>query len=486
MENPKHIAFSHGRVAYNHDYRISLADNVSKDLVEYNVELENILNGQTAEHYINQKMQPVIDEFNSRQKREDRKINEAYCDYWKNNSKLNRGKTKLVQEVVLSAGNRDLVGREFYRQLRELHEQGKKEEIEQLKESFVNYYKESLEQFKDKYKHLEVLYAVIHFDEELGTPHLHIAYIGIGEDYKQGLSKQISVSNALKCDGVDRVEKRNLGKEGYQLSRFYNQVKEEILIPLSLDIDFPGWTDLSDKSSQTIEKHPHFEQEVYKYVREEVEAEYKEVYEDLSALKNKRNEQQQIVTSTDKVITEINDRRNKLYLELREQVEQLKDVEEKTDFLNVIDNLKGQIKEEDIPYETKPEALFSKKKLYLVPENDLESMLLNLNITEGFKEKFKELENRTKELDEKENNLIEDIGRLNYRKSEFSSKEQELKKERRAIEEEKKQLLELIETRAKELFSKFLNQYPEIKQLFDKYLEQTKKIRRYVSIDIDR
>ena len=68
----------------------------------------------------------------------------------------------------------------------------------------------------------------------------------------------------------------------------------------------------------------------------------------LSALKNKRNEQQQIVTSTDKVITEINDRRNKLYLELREQVEQLKDVEEKTDFLNVIDNLKGQIKEEDI------------------------------------------------------------------------------------------------------------------------------------------
>ena len=46
------VAFSHGRVAYEHDYRISKANNVSDELSQYNVDLENNLNGMKPEEYI--------------------------------------------------------------------------------------------------------------------------------------------------------------------------------------------------------------------------------------------------------------------------------------------------------------------------------------------------------------------------------------------------------------------------------------------------
>lgn len=216
-------SFSTGRVAYAHDLRITHTNNVDTELSKDNVTLVDNLQGKSIEEYTNERMQPVIDQYNAKQRRKDRKINVPYCDYF--NNQKDHG--QLAYEAVLQYGEHDDLGKRYY-------EATTPEEKAKIRQQYVNVYRYMLNVMKEKYPHLEILYATIHFDEPLGTPHMHICYQGIGKNYKQGLSEQVSIGNALSCCGVERVKSRAEAQElgGYQLTRFYHDIRHKYFIPL--------------------------------------------------------------------------------------------------------------------------------------------------------------------------------------------------------------------------------------------------------------
>lgn len=214
-------SFSVGRVAYSHDMRISNTSNVDLSLSQDNITLVDVLRGRSIEEYTNEKMQPVIDAYNEKQKRSDRKINTDYCTYF--NSQKNHG--QLVYEAVLQFGEHETLGGEYYSPTTPIRRK------EELKRQFLKVYHQTLSDMRRDFPHMEIVYAVIHFDEPLGTPHMHVAFQPIGENYKQGLSKQVSVGNALSCDGIERLKSRAEAQElgGYQLSRFYKTIRHKYL-----------------------------------------------------------------------------------------------------------------------------------------------------------------------------------------------------------------------------------------------------------------
>lgn len=224
-------SMSRGKVAYKHDIRKSYKENIDQSLSKDNIVLVDNLNGMTVAEYTNAKMQPYIDEYNAKQKRSDRKIDTDYVTYFNNLAKSKRG--ELAYETVHQFGDRDNLGGLYY--------SSSGEQRERLKNEFADTYKEWLEHFQERFPHLEILCATIHFDEPQGTPHLHLIWQPIGDNYKQGLSHQVSIGNALSCDGIGRVGNRAEAKTngGFQMERLYSEMRnyqEDFLIGKGYDI----------------------------------------------------------------------------------------------------------------------------------------------------------------------------------------------------------------------------------------------------------
>ena len=213
-------SFSTGKAAYKHDIRQTLKKNVSAELSKDNVILMDNLQGQTIEAVINKKMQPYIDEYNQKQRRKDRKITGTYTEWHNQNRTLK--KTKFIYEFVGQIGEHEDLGKAYY--------EAQGEERERLRQEFIKTYTEEIQDFKEKYPHLEIQWATIHFDEEQGTPHFHLAVTPYGEFEKQGLSLKVSIGRALENDGIMRVkDKKEAEREGgYQLTKLYNQIRQSM------------------------------------------------------------------------------------------------------------------------------------------------------------------------------------------------------------------------------------------------------------------
>lgn len=217
-------SFSVGRVAYAHDVRITQTNNVDESLSNQNVILCDKLLGRSVEEYTNERMQPAIDRYNAKQKRKNRQITTTYCEYF--NNLKDHG--DLCYEAVLQFGEHETLGKEFYSP-----ETSPERKLE-LRKQYEAVYKTMIRVMQQKYPHLEILYATIHFDEPNGTPHLHVCYQGIGTNYKQGLDEQVSIGNALGCDGIERIQNRAEAEVlgGYQISKFYREFRCKYFIPV--------------------------------------------------------------------------------------------------------------------------------------------------------------------------------------------------------------------------------------------------------------
>lgn len=220
-------SFSRGRVSYEHDVRITYTKNVDPERIQDDMVIEDNIGEfvkqgmsqkKAIEAYINREMQPYIDEYNAKQKREDRKIKVPYCEYWKTNDKINQG--KMMYEFVGQIGEHETNGRGYY--------EATGEEKERQVKIYRATYKKCVDEFKKKYPHMKVLWASVHMDEPGGTPHFHICCVPIGEGYKQGLSHQVSIGNALACDGIQRAKTR---LEGFQMTRMYDDILTNVIKP---------------------------------------------------------------------------------------------------------------------------------------------------------------------------------------------------------------------------------------------------------------
>lgn len=218
---------SMGRPAYLHDLRKTISPNVNTDLSKDNVLLVDELQGRTVEEYLDELLQPAINEYNEKQKRADRKINMTYTE-WHNQDKR---KGDLVYELVMQYGDKDTIGKAYY-------EATDPKEKERLRNEIEGVYRKWLKDWQEQHPGMKVLWSNIHFDEEHGTPHLHLAVSPIARDFKRGPAVQVSMQKCLENDGFPRSRKA----EGYQLMRAFTkfrEIQEADLRQLGYDIKEP-------------------------------------------------------------------------------------------------------------------------------------------------------------------------------------------------------------------------------------------------------
>lgn len=210
-------SFSLGKVAYWHDM-MRESDNIDRRLSGDNVVLADELKGQSIEAYTNEKFKHVIDEYNAKQRRKDRR--EINYVSWHNKQPNH---CQLAYEYVMQVGNHENIGERYYNST--------DEEKKYYHKFYTRLYSDMLEQFKKDYPHIHVLWAVVHFDEPNGTPHLHMGLQPVGEGYKTKLSQRLSVSKATELDGIQPLTKAEIEATGGPLAHLALDFKEKHLLP---------------------------------------------------------------------------------------------------------------------------------------------------------------------------------------------------------------------------------------------------------------
>lgn len=113
----------------------------------------------------------VLEKYNAKQKRNDRKID----DYYKHIQSSK--KTSLQQEMIVQVGDmKDFNYRADY---------------EKANEILLEWFKD----FEKRNPNLKVYNAVIHNDE--ASPHMHLNFVPVASGYKRGLEKQVSFDRAI-------------------------------------------------------------------------------------------------------------------------------------------------------------------------------------------------------------------------------------------------------------------------------------------------
>lgn len=172
------ISIAKGKGSMAHNNREFITENVDKDRIKDNITYKQESLTDAYEHCFGQ----AIQDYNDKQKRNDRKIDgvQGYINKIKNS----KNGEKLFYENVVQVGNMfdSSIG----------SEQG------EICKQILNDYMKS---FQERNPNLYVFNAVLHLDEQ--TPHLHIDYIPIATDYQKGLSVRNSLDKALKQQGVE-------------------------------------------------------------------------------------------------------------------------------------------------------------------------------------------------------------------------------------------------------------------------------------------
>ena len=220
-------SMSVGRLAPKHSLDIdgirAISPNVTPELIKDDVVIIDRLrrpdgSHMTIEEYTDQTFQPYIDQYNSKQRRKDRQIQTGYCEWHRSNGTLSQGKGELAYEAVLQYGSHDDLGGEYYSPDTALERKA------QLRAEYERVYRQWVADLERDFPHMTIVFAVAHFSEVEGTPHLHVC-LQPQADCTRGLAKQVSIGRALAQDGIERLDSREEAKQagGYQLARFYQK-----------------------------------------------------------------------------------------------------------------------------------------------------------------------------------------------------------------------------------------------------------------------
>lgn len=191
----------------------------------------------------------ALEEYNSRQKREDRKIRSYY-------KKISDDEKKhTVYEMIVGVYGKDESGKSVC----------SKEDGKIILKTFVDTWKE-------RNPNLIMIGAYYH-DDESGEPHVHIDYIPIATGYSTGLSVQNSISKALQQQGFLKQGKQT---EQIQWEARENQYLGSLCVSRGLKV--------IHKES----KVEHLNTEVFKKTRElkELEQKTKEAEKSMDAVKS--------------------------------------------------------------------------------------------------------------------------------------------------------------------------------------------------------
>ena len=155
---------------------------------------------QDVKNVYHQEFDEVIKEYNEKQKRADRKI-EDYFDHVANLEQ------DMAVEIIFQCGDK-----KFW------------EEHMDKKEKMYNVYAYLLSTMERLLPNFKVANAVIHFDE--ASPHMHVVGVPVWEGAKKGLSKKVSKRNVFTPESLSVILQDKLREEAGSCFRF--NVKEEL------------------------------------------------------------------------------------------------------------------------------------------------------------------------------------------------------------------------------------------------------------------
>lgn len=187
-----------------------------------------------------------LEEYNAKQKRQDRKIDDYY-EYVKglNDSHKRKGKggkatTKynVQDEIIITIGNKETWDELHSRTISSINDKKEAEKvfIEYKKKLADEIFKGFLDDFQAKHKHLHVFNAVAHYDEK-GAPHMHLTFFGKAEGMKKGLRLQPRTTRALAqdLDGDFYAKMLESDQKKYDLAKENRERKKQGLEPLQGD-----------------------------------------------------------------------------------------------------------------------------------------------------------------------------------------------------------------------------------------------------------
>lgn len=176
----KTLSFVKGKGSLRHNNRDFVASNIDKSRLQWN------------KYYIQQPLKEAyeeifgkaVEEYNSKQKRNDRKI-----DDYLNKIKNSGNKEKQFYETLVQVGKRDDTG--------VVDENGNLSEAAKQAQEVLDEYART---FQERNPNLILFNAVLHMDE--ATPHLHLDYIPVAHGYKTGLKTRNSLTKAFQEMGI--------------------------------------------------------------------------------------------------------------------------------------------------------------------------------------------------------------------------------------------------------------------------------------------
>jgi len=166
-----------GRGSLAHNNREFSTENVAPALTPNNV----IFTQQKLRDAYHEIFGEALEQYNKKQKRNDRKI----PDYYEHIRQSKNGEN-LYHELVVQVGNRYDTGIGSA-------------DVETAREILSQYYHD----FITRNLNMRVFNAVLHMDEPDGTPHLHIDFIPVATGQNRGLEVKNSMRQALQQQGFD-------------------------------------------------------------------------------------------------------------------------------------------------------------------------------------------------------------------------------------------------------------------------------------------
>lgn len=185
------ISFCGGKKAkIRHNTRAFVSANVDTSRIKDNIVIINQTVPEAYEHVFGEARR----QYSDKQKRKDRKIDNYYKHLFGNVSEkrqdeiqTNNNKQHSFYEYVVQIGDKDSAGILT-----------NPENARIVTECLQEY----IENFQERNPNLYVFNAIIHLDET--TPHLHLDFIPFSDDYKKGMSRQLSIAKALSAMGYDK------------------------------------------------------------------------------------------------------------------------------------------------------------------------------------------------------------------------------------------------------------------------------------------
>lgn len=187
-----------------------------------------------------------LEEYNAKQKRQDRKIDDYYeyvkglNDGHKKKGKGGKATTKynLQDEIIITIGNKETWDELHSRTISSINDKKEAEKvfIEYKQKLADEIFKGFLEDFQAKHKHIHVFNAVAHYDEA-GAPHMHMTFFGKAEGMKKGLRLQPRTTRAIAqdLDGDFYQKMLESDQKKYDLVKENRERKRQGLEPLQGD-----------------------------------------------------------------------------------------------------------------------------------------------------------------------------------------------------------------------------------------------------------